>query len=218
MSSPGISNITSSDPASTDLAYWNYNVPPSDHAIDCPPYLKNIDQKDLQTLSTPDSAYTLLTWSQIQHIVSTNDLSVFSRTPSQLRRYLEYTHRCCQQYGSVSNFISKNCLGWSLPLEPEGKGLYFESQNDWKITWNDWPYAVEKGIVHLLVWTKFAFIEEEGTEMLSKEAREAIEGFVERVFERKVRKGNVSLQHRFRQEVDVSNIRARYCGSEIGVV
>jgi hypothetical protein len=87
----------------------------------------------------------------------------------------------------------KERLGRRLPLEPEGKG-YFENENDWRVLWNDWPYAVDEGIVHLVVWTKFSFVEEEGTEMLSKEAREAVEGFVERVFESRVGKKNVSLQ------------------------
>ena len=75
-----------------------------------------------------------------------------------------------------------------------GKG-YFENENDWKILWNDWPYGIDESIVHLVVWTKFALEEEQGTEFLALEARQAVEGLVEKVFESRVGKGNVSTYY-----------------------
>ena len=62
-----------------------------------------------------------------------------------------------------------------------------------KILPNDWPYGLEAGIVHLVVWTKFRLEENAETGMLTEEARGRVEGFVERVFGRELGEGNVSI-------------------------
>ncbi|EKD13617.1 hypothetical protein MBM_08335 [Drepanopeziza brunnea f. sp. 'multigermtubi' MB_m1] len=108
--------------------------------------------EDILILSTPDSQYQRLTWPQVQSITASNALAAFQRVPSDLRRYLAYSHALRQTHGSVMNFVVRERLGWALPVVAEGGGggvAPFEREGDVKILWNDWPYGVDERIVHL---------------------------------------------------------------------
>lgn len=56
-------------------------------------------------------------------------------------------------------------------------------QDDYKILYNDWPYGVEKDIVHLVVWTKFKFEDDPVTGDISPQSRKEIAEYVAKVFE-----------------------------------
>ena len=47
---------------------------------------------------------------------------------------------------------------------------------------NDWPYGVEKGIVHIVVWTKFTLAEDPATGDLTDAARKDIDDYVQKKF------------------------------------
>ena len=51
--------------------------------------------------------------------------------------------------------------------------------DDLKILYNDWPYALEPGIIHLVVWTKFDLKEDPDTGDLTSEARACIDKWVQ---------------------------------------
>lgn len=53
---------------------------------------------------------------------------------------------------------------------------------DIRILYNDWPYGVEEGIVHLVVWTKFELEDDPVTDDLTPRARQEIEEYVQRTF------------------------------------
>lgn len=55
-----------------------------------------------------------------------------------------------------------------------------------KILFNDWPYGVEKGISHLVVWTKFPLDTEGERGKLTAPARQMVERFVNGTFRDKV--------------------------------
>lgn len=93
------------------------------------------------------------------------------------------------------NFMLKERLGWTLPIKPEG-GL-FEKEADWKILKNDWPYGIDRRVVHLVVWTKFELEDDPLTDDLTNEAREAIQSFVDKTFGEKLGKENVSVVEEF---------------------
>lgn len=67
--------------------------------------------------------------------------------------------------------------------------------DDIKIIYNDWPYGIDKSIVHLCVWTKFPLDVDEGDPNgdLTPEMRGKIDGYVERTFGSRVPAENVSL-------------------------
>ena len=172
------------------LPYWQVNVPPSQREIECPAYLQDLKPKDVAIISTPDSEYHILTWSEVQAIIARNALDAFQRMPSDLRRYLAYNYFLKQKYGSVMEFVLRERLGWEQPIVAEGRP--FERESDMKILWNDWPYGIDAKIVHLVVWTKFELEDDPATDDLKVKARAEVEAFVQRTFGNVVGKENVS--------------------------
>ncbi|KAK3905850.1 hypothetical protein C8A05DRAFT_12360 [Staphylotrichum tortipilum] len=166
--------------ADADLPYWQVNIPPDLRTASCPDFLLHISLKDRGIISTPDSHYTPDSWSTVQHKVAQNRLELFQRLPSDLRSYLGFTWKLRQDYGSVMNFILTQRLGWDLPITPRGRP--FEFGEDVKVLRNDWPYGIDKRIVHLVVWTKFALEEDPATGDLTDAARGEIEGYVRGAF------------------------------------
>jgi hypothetical protein len=164
----------------TPTPYWHINVPPSQRTPSCPEFLQNLNPKDLSIISTPDSAYRLETWPEVQKIIAANRLEVFQRVPSDLRRYLENNWRLRKQYGSVMNFVLGHRLRWTAPIVARGKP--FEFEDDYKILFNDWPYGIDPRIVHLVVWTKFELKDDPAGGDLTDQARAEIEAFVTKTF------------------------------------
>lgn len=165
---------------SAGLPYWQVNVPEDERTAECPEFLREINVKDKGIIGTPDEEQRLSTWPEAQKLILDNRLNDFQRAPSELRKYLEYSWRLKRDYGSVLNFILTQRLHWETPITPKGKP--FEYDEDIKILWNDWPYGLEKKIVHIVVWTKFTLEEDPATDSLTEEARAEINAFVLRTF------------------------------------
>lgn len=171
--------------------YWNVNVPESQQTEECPEFLRNLSEKDRGILSTPDSAYRLETWPEVQKIVADNRLELFQRVPSDLRRYLEYNWKLRRDYGSVMNFVVSRRLFWDKPIVSKGKPFQYEE--DIKILWNDWPYGIDSRIVHLVVWTKFELTDNPATGDLADQARAEIDVFVKKTFYSRLQEDQVGL-------------------------
>jgi hypothetical protein len=163
-----------------ELPYWQVNVPEHLRSAECPDFLRNLNEKDLGIISTPDSEFQTDSWAVVRQKVAQNRLELFQRVPSELRRYMAFTWKLKQEHGSVMNFILKHRLGWSLPIVPKGRP--FEHDEDVKILRNDWPYGIDKRIVHLVVWTKFALEEDPETGDLTDKARAEIDAYVRKTF------------------------------------
>ncbi|EGD97195.1 hypothetical protein TESG_04609 [Trichophyton tonsurans CBS 112818] len=155
------------------LPYWLVNVPRDRWPTECPDYLCNLPAKNISILSTPDSEYVRQDWDLVRQIIASNRIDLFRRVPSDLRRYLEYTSYVKSKYGSVMNFVVRERLRWENP-------------DDHKILYNDWPYGVEEGIVHLVVWTKFTFEDDPVADDLTPRARKEIDDFVDSTFRSRV--------------------------------
>lgn len=166
------------------LPYWQVNIPPEDRQEECPEFLRNISAKDISIIGTPDEDYRVQTWQQVVDIIRTGRLADFQRWPSELRRYRQYTWDLKRAHGSIMNFMLKQRLCWSEPVVPRGSKL-FECQEDFKILMNDWPYGLDKRIVHLVVWTKFNLPDDRETEA-------EIEAFVNKTFSPSVSRDKVS--------------------------
>ena len=63
--------------------------------------------------------------------------------------------------------------------------------DDYKILFNDWPYGVEKDIIHLVVWTKFELEDDPATDDLTPRARKEIDDFVGETFRARLPHGHV---------------------------
>ena len=68
---------------------------------------------------------------------------------------------------------------------------------DIKILYNDWPYAIDENIVHLVVWTKFDLEEDPITGELTPDARREIDQYVDRTFRARVAGDNVNISFLF---------------------
>lgn len=160
--------------------YWNVNVPKEDQTADCPDFLKGVDASDQKILSTSDADYRFIAWSEVKEIISDGRIGDFKRKPSNLRRYFAFLRDVRSQYGSVMNFVLSQRLNWTEPIV--ASGLPFINPSDLKILYNDWPYGLEAGIVHLVVWTKFDLPDDPFTGELADETRKMIDQYVAQTF------------------------------------
>lgn len=105
-----------------ETAFWNINIPKSFHTAECPDYLEYAleSEKDRGILSTLDEDYHQQTWDEVRQSILDNQLDVFERLPSDLRRYREYTHKLKQDYGSVLDYVKQERLKWD-DLTPSGE-------------------------------------------------------------------------------------------------
>jgi len=171
------------------LPYWQMNVPFDERPTECPPFLQNLGEKDVDILRTPDSEYHILSWPEVRKIIADGRIDLFQRVPSDLRRYMAYNYKVKQEYGSVMQFVLTHKLGWTLPIEPSAPP--FKNPKDVSVKWNDWPYGIDKKIKHLVVWTKFALDEDPKTDRLSEKTRKEIDDYVNETFCSKLGKENV---------------------------
>ncbi|CAI7566395.1 hypothetical protein N7533_008103 [Penicillium manginii] len=168
----------------------------------------NLTALDHQLLAMTDEEFIAHDWDDLQGIIARNDLAALKRKPSDLRRYLDWSAATKAHYGSIMNFICQRRLGWSFPpastettpgstpspasasSTPAAiqSGVTFRNPRpfadpeDYKILRNDWPYGLDPGISHLVVWlrTPIPVQGEEGH--LTDESRALIEDFVQRTF------------------------------------
>lgn len=52
------------------LPYWLVNVPPSEWPAECPEFLLNQTEKNMQVLSIPDEEYHRQSWDVVKEIIS----------------------------------------------------------------------------------------------------------------------------------------------------
>lgn len=174
------------------VPFWNVNVPKASWTEDCPEFLRYAfdNEKDRGILSTPDSQYHRQSWQQVKNIILENRLADFDRVPSELRLYREYCAKLVREHGSIMNFVMRERLHWN-DLSPSGEA--FTNPEDYKILYNDWPYGIDKRIVHLVVWTKFHLPADPSSDIgdMSSETRALVDDFVEQTFASKCGRENV---------------------------
>ena len=185
--------------APSRLPFWQVNVPEAERTHECPEFLVGLSDKDRAIIGTPDSEYRTRTWAEVRKMVATNQLQLFQRRPSELRRYRRFIWELSRRHGGVMEFMLEHRLRWRgghhrhqqeqgqeqrhTLLVPSGAAP-FADESDVRILCNDWPYGIDERIVHLVVWTKFDFELETGSETgdLSDRSKAEIDAFVRRTF------------------------------------
>lgn len=118
-------------------------------------------------------------------------LDVLKRKPSDLRRYLRWSSETKAAYGSVPNYVMQQRLKWQpLASSTPSTGptfavvdpTPFANKADYKIMPNDWPYGMDPGIRHLIVWLKGRLESEPSRGDMTPRSRQQIEEFVQRTF------------------------------------
>lgn len=161
---------------------------------------------DREILATKDEDYHRTTWEDLKHIIGTNaqtshliqrpnpshptetnTLEQLKRLPSDLRRYLAWSHNIKRSYGSITAYVIQQRLHWKpLTTTPPTFSHYspvpFSDPRDYVVLLNDWPYGFEPGITHLLVWSRTPIATDQERGDVTKASRKVIEEFVERYF------------------------------------
>lgn len=181
---------------------------------DDPPF--NLTEIDWHQLTLTDADYTPHSWSNLTELISRHRLQFLLRTPSHLKAYLAWCMHVKKSYGGATNYLLKQRLGWqpvsetgALEFRVSGKQP-LEDKQDFRVLRNDWPYGMEAGIVHFVVWSKVGLeVDERGG--LTEKGRDRVEGFVkswfrERVGEREGEEGSVVLW--FKNTRDLQSVRS----------
>ncbi|KAF2202711.1 hypothetical protein GQ43DRAFT_470664 [Delitschia confertaspora ATCC 74209] len=198
---------------STFQSQWTPDTNPTTLPFprDNPPF--NLTAIDWHQLSLSDSEFTPHTWEDLTHLISTNQLEKLLRVPSSLKAYLAWSAHVKKEYGSATNYLLDQRLGWT-PLSKEGVLRFplanptpFADPRDFKILRNDWPYGLDAGIYHIVVWLKKPLpVDQRGA--LTEEGRQMVERFVGKVFREKVgeeREGEKVLW--FKNSRDLQSVR-----------
>lgn len=178
-----------SNGTSDELQSNEATTPDPTFDINNPPF--PLTKVDLALLRTPDRLFHSITWPDLRRIISANTLEDLKRRPTDLKRYLAWSHDTKARYRSITAFVVQERLKWN-PVDEENlrfdyasvDGMPFQDERDYAILRNDWPYGLEAGIEHLLVWSKVPISVDAERGDVTVESRERIVQFVERVFVR----------------------------------
>jgi hypothetical protein len=167
---------------------WEANPDPNALPFprDNPPFA--LTAIDWHQLSLRDSDFTPHSWSNLQHLISTGQLDELKRWPSALKAYLAWTAHVKQKYGSVMTYLLQQRLFWTPLADDTGtlrfdvrSATHFADSEDYKILRNDWTYAFEPGIRHIVVWLKQRLpVDAEGA--LNDEGQRLVMDFVQQEF------------------------------------
>ena len=112
-----------------------------------------------------------------------------------MKAYLAWTAHVKEKYGGVMKYLLDQRLLWD-PVEDKTGALRFDVRDaipfadaeDFKILRNDWGYAFEPDIRHIVVWLKQRLpVDMDGA--LSQEGRGIVEDFVKNEFREKADEG-----------------------------
>lgn len=103
-------------------------------------------------------------------------------------------------------------LHWTLK-SPDGPPQFdhisdipFENPRDFAVLKNDWPYGLEAGISHFVVWTKTPIQTDELRGDVTIPSRQVIEDFVRRYFVADLERGEERVQW-FKNWVSLQSVR-----------
>jgi hypothetical protein len=151
----------------------------------------SLTDMDRHILSITDHEFKPHTWENLKDIVAGNKLEKLVRWPSDLKRYIKWTADTKKEYGTILAFVAKERLKWT-PTNMQGTSLTFEFEspvpfenvNDYKTMPNDWPYGLDKGITHLIVWLKNRLEIQPPPGDLTPMAKAQVNAFIDKEFVR----------------------------------
>jgi hypothetical protein len=108
--------------------------------------------------------------------------------PSQLRKYLHWSTETKAEYGSVSRYVLLKRLpgAWGEPPFQPVSSTPFADPSDYQVLLNDWPYATEPGITHMVVWSRTVIPLDPETGFMTPESKALVGEFVNRYFVEKI--------------------------------
>lgn len=145
-----------------------------------------VSQRDKDILAIPEAQTHWQSWTDLQHVIKHNELHRLSRSASQLAEYILWKRDIESKYaGGVMEYILVDKLRWTSSLEKRPVAFndtLFGDSRDVRILLNDFPYAMEKGLVHVVVWSRAAIPKEGQNGDITAESREKLAAFVKETF------------------------------------
>ncbi|KAL1895541.1 hypothetical protein Cpir12675_003179 [Ceratocystis pirilliformis] len=140
-----------------------------------------------------DAEFPTLSWETLGANIEQNDLNGLQRTPSELKRYLKWGQDTREVYGSVMEYLLYHRLpaAWGRPPFTFVSDIPFSEESDYCILTNEWPYALDQGIVHVVVWTRTPIETDNVIGDMTPRSRAIVDAFIERMFRAKVGDQNV---------------------------
>ncbi|KAI8339114.1 hypothetical protein BC941DRAFT_422118 [Chlamydoabsidia padenii] len=89
----------------------------------------------------------IFTWEQVYHFVSTNQIKKIYRHPSVQNVYNQWIKETLATYGTIENYLLSTKLKFPPPSSSNDPPAVI-------ILPNDFPYSVEDGIKHILIWSQ----------------------------------------------------------------
>ncbi|OHE97876.1 hypothetical protein CORC01_06739 [Colletotrichum orchidophilum] len=158
-----------------------------------PPF--KLTDADIRALRGQSETFQPHTWDEVQKIIgqtpktpliivlnqAAGEMGQLNRAPQDLRNYIVWLAEVGQSHGSVLEFVRREKLHWQRPIVAQNS-VPFADPHDWKILWNDWPYGLANGIMHLVLWSKAKILVDPETGLPTKESARLIEAFLARTF------------------------------------
>lgn len=126
-----------------------------------------------------NGTYEPISWVELTDLINRGKLEDLTRSPAALEGYLQWKRKVVATHGSVEKFILTQRLHWSK-LTPKSP-VPFQCPSDWKVLRNDFPYGVDDGITHLVVWLKTP-LEKTVTQELTPRSYAQLCSFIDRTF------------------------------------
>ncbi|KAF7544607.1 hypothetical protein G7Z17_g9815 [Cylindrodendrum hubeiense] len=169
-----------------------------------------LTEVDKWVLSQTDEEYHLHDWEDLKDIIAKNNLEVFKRKPSDLRRYIQWTSETKAKYGSITQFLLVNRLpnAWGAPPFTPTSTIPFEDASDYRILNNDWPYGLDPEIRHIVVWLRTSIPIDPDSGDMTPESRAQCEAFVKRQFVDSLGPGGEDRVVWFKNWVALQSVRA----------
>ena len=143
-------------------------------------------------------------------ILENDELLLLRRKPSDLRRYIAWTRGIKAQYGSVTEYITQNRLpaDWGRPPFTATAAVPFASPSDYVVLINDWPYGLDPGIIHLVVWSRAQILVDLKTGRMTPESQGLVQDFVQNSFVSSLGPGQEDKVTWFKNPVSLQSVRA----------
>lgn len=123
---------------------------------------------------------------------------------------MKWTTETKAQYGSMSAYILANRLppSWGQPPFTPSSPAPFADPADYRVLLNDWPYGMEPGITHIVVWTRTPIAVDDDRGDLLPTSRAQVEDFVRRYFVEALGPGGEDRVLWFKNWVALQSVRA----------
>lgn len=110
----------------------------------------------------------------------------------------------------MTNYLMQHRLPktWGeAPFSPVSQ-TPFEDPSDYRVLMNDWPYGMDPGMTHIVVWTRTLIEADNDQGDMTPESRELVAKFVQRFFVDRLGRDGPSQVLWFKNWVALQSVRA----------